>query len=157
MGRQSSKRDCCPRRQPRSRIISRLLTRWKIPCLRRRKCLSFTILLHLNLNFWVCQSSGKLILFDPKERKLVTSRWANHSARINSLSWTSDSAYCASGSLDTHVYIWSVAKLMKNIPIKNAGPGGVNGVLWLDGGKAGRLVSTGFDGCVRIWDVTFHK
>jgi WD40 repeat protein len=107
--------------------------------------------------FLASQSSGKLILFDPKERKLVTSRWANHSARINSLSWTSDSAHCASGSLDTHVYIWSVAKLMKNIPIKNAGPGGVNGVLWLDGGKAGRLVSTGFDGCVRIWDVTFYK
>ncbi|KIM46699.1 hypothetical protein M413DRAFT_440287 [Hebeloma cylindrosporum] len=101
-------------------------------------------------------SSGKIILFDPKERKLVTSRWAHHSARINSLSWTSDSTHCASGSLDTHVYIWSVAKLMKNIPIKNAGPGGVNGVLWLDGGKAGRLVSTGFDGCVRIWDVAFH-
>ena len=116
-----------------------------------------SILLHFIIYlFLASQPSGKLILFDPKERKLVTSRWANHSARINSLSWTSDSAHCASGSLDTHVYIWSVAKLMKNIPIKNAGPGGVNGVLWLDGGKAGRLVSTGFDGCVRIWDVTFH-
>ncbi|KAF8962540.1 WD40-repeat-containing domain protein [Flammula alnicola] len=101
-------------------------------------------------------SSGKLILFDAKERKLVTSRWAHHTARINSLSWTSDSAHCASGSLDTHVYIWSVAKLMKNIPIKNAGPGGVNGVLWLDGGKGGKLVSSGFDGCVRAWDITFH-
>ncbi|KAJ3512753.1 hypothetical protein NLJ89_g3342 [Agrocybe chaxingu] len=86
-------------------------------------------------------SSGKLILFDAKERKLLTSRWAHHSARINSLSWTADSAHCASGSLDTHV---------------NAGPGGINGVLWLDGGKTGKLVSTGFDGVVRAWQVTFH-
>ncbi|PPQ78614.1 hypothetical protein CVT25_010578 [Psilocybe cyanescens] len=103
-------------------------------------------------------SSGKLILFDPKERKLITSRWAHHTARINSLSWTADSAHCASGSLDTHVYVWSVAKLMKNIPIKNAGPGGINGVLWVDGGvgKGGKLVSAGFDGCVRGWDVVFH-
>ncbi|KAF8893170.1 WD40-repeat-containing domain protein [Gymnopilus junonius] len=101
-------------------------------------------------------SSGKLILFDPKERKLVTTRWAHHTARINSLSWTADSAHCASGSLDTHVYIWSVSKLMKNIPIKNAGPGGVNGVLWLDGGKGGKLVSSGFDGVVRAWEVVFH-
>ncbi|KAF5310738.1 hypothetical protein D9619_007892 [Psilocybe cf. subviscida] len=101
-------------------------------------------------------SSGKLVLFDPAERKLVTSRWAHHSARVNSLSWTADSAHCASGSLDTHVYIWSVAKIMRNIPIKNAGPGGVNGVLWVDGGKGGKLVSTGFDGVVRAWEVTFH-
>ncbi|KAF9477791.1 WD40 repeat-like protein [Pholiota conissans] len=101
-------------------------------------------------------SSGKLILFDPKEKKVVTTRWANHTARINSLSWTSDSAHCASGSLDTNVYVWSVAKLTKNIAIKNAGPGGVNAVLWLEGGKGGKLVSSGFDGCVRSWQVTFH-
>lgn len=102
------------------------------------------------------QSSGKLILFDPAARKVVTTRWANHTARINSLSWTADSAHCASGSLDTHVYVWSVAKLMKNIAVKNAGPGGVNGLLWLEGGKGGVLVSAGFDGCVRTWKVTFH-
>ncbi|KAF8155889.1 WD40-repeat-containing domain protein [Crassisporium funariophilum] len=101
-------------------------------------------------------SSGKIILFDVNERKMITSRWAFHSARINSLSWTSDSAHCASGSLDTHVYVWSVAKLTKNIAIKNAGPGGVNGVLWIDGGKDGRLVSAGADACVRVWDVKFH-
>lgn len=47
---------------------------------------------------------------------------------------------------------------MKNIPIRNAGPGGINGVLWLDSGKGatGRLASTGFDGVVRIWEVKFH-
>jgi hypothetical protein len=47
---------------------------------------------------------------------------------------------------------------MKNIALKNAGPGGVNAVLWLDGvsGKVGKLASAGADGCVRVWEVTFH-
>jgi len=102
-------------------------------------------------------SSGKIILFDVKERKILTSRWINHSARINSLSWTADSQYCASGSLDTHVYIWSVAKPTKSTVVKNAGPGGVNAVLWLEGGKDRKLVSAGADACVRVWEVKFPQ
>jgi len=102
-------------------------------------------------------SSGKIILFDVKERKILTSRWINHSARINSLSWTADSQYCASGSLDTHVYIWSVVKPTKSTAVKNAGPGGVNAVLWLEGGKDGKLVSAGADACVRVWEVKFPQ
>ncbi|EIN08347.1 WD40 repeat-like protein [Punctularia strigosozonata HHB-11173 SS5] len=101
-------------------------------------------------------STGKIVLFDVKERKAITSRWTFHSARITSLDWTSDGKHCASGSLDTHVYIWSVQKPVKNIAIKNAGPGGVNSVFWLDGGKDGRLASAGADACVRVWNVVFH-
>ncbi|KAF9051714.1 WD40-repeat-containing domain protein [Panaeolus papilionaceus] len=102
-------------------------------------------------------SSGKIVLFDVAQKSVITSRWSFHSARVNSLSWTADSQYCASGSLDTHVYVYSVAKPVKNISIKNAGPGGVNGVLWLKSdAKGGKLISTGFDACVRGWDVTFH-
>lgn len=87
---------------------------------------------------------------------MITSRWSFHSARVNSLSWTADSKHCASGSLDTHVYVWSVAKPMKNIAIKNAVPGGVNSVLWSEGGKDGKLISAGADASVRLWDVKFH-
>ncbi|KAI0356078.1 WD40 repeat-like protein [Trametes cingulata] len=98
-------------------------------------------------------SSGKIVLYDVKERKTVTSRWSFHSGRIHSLAWTADGKHCASGSLDTHVYVWSVEKPMKNVAIKNAGPGGVNAVFWL-GEK--ELASAGADGCVRRWSVTFH-
>ncbi|KAF9269416.1 WD40 repeat-like protein [Marasmius fiardii PR-910] len=103
-------------------------------------------------------SSGRICLFDLKEKKLITSRWSFHSARINSLAWTSDSKHCASGSLDTHVYVWSVAKPLQNIALKNVGLGGVNAVLWLDtaDGKTGKLASAGFDACVKVWEVTFH-
>ncbi|KAF9458991.1 WD40-repeat-containing domain protein [Collybia nuda] len=102
-------------------------------------------------------SSGRIALFDVKEKKLITSRWSFHSARVNSIAWTPDSLYCASASLDTHVYIWSVAKPMKNIAIKNAVPGGANAVLWLESSdKGGKLTGTGADACVRFWEVTFH-
>ncbi|KAG5634451.1 hypothetical protein H0H81_001907 [Sphagnurus paluster] len=102
-------------------------------------------------------STGRVALFDVQEKKLITSRWSFHSARINSLAWTPDSLHCASASLDTHVYVWSVAKPMKNIAIKNAAPGGANAVLWLEGeGYPQTLASTGADGCVRLWKVNFH-
>ncbi|KAH8101147.1 WD40 repeat-like protein [Cristinia sonorae] len=98
-------------------------------------------------------SSGKIILFDVEKRASITSRWSFHSGRIHSLAWTADGKHCASASLDTHVYIWSVAKPMKNIAIKNAAPNGVNAVFWLGDTK---LASAGADGCVRTWDIKFH-
>ncbi|KAJ6487813.1 WD40 repeat-like protein [Mycena sanguinolenta] len=103
-------------------------------------------------------SSGRIALFDVKEKKLITARWSFHSARVNSLTWTSDSKHCASGSLDTHVYVWSVDNPTRNIALKNAGPGGVNAVLWVGGGvgKGGTLASAGADGCVRVWGIVFH-
>ncbi|KAI8976703.1 WD40 repeat-like protein [Trametes punicea] len=98
-------------------------------------------------------SSGKIVLYDVKERKTVTTRWSFHTGRIHSLAWTADGQHCASGSLDTHVYVWSVQKPMKNIAIKNAGPGGVSAVFWLGEND---LASAGADGCVRRWSITFH-
>ncbi|KAI9507289.1 WD40 repeat-like protein [Russula earlei] len=105
-------------------------------------------------------SSGKVVLYDVPKREPITSRWSFHSARVNALSWTADSQHCASGALDTHVYVWSVRKPLKNIAIKNAVPGGVNGVLWLSDARAeeggGRLAGTGADAAVKVWQVTFH-
>ncbi|KAJ7689439.1 WD40 repeat-like protein [Mycena rosella] len=98
-------------------------------------------------------SSGRIVLFDVKKKEMITARWSFHSARVNSLAWTADSKHCASGSLDTHVYVWSVDSPTRNIALKNAGPGGVNAVLWVGGGT---LVSAGADGCVRVWEVAFH-
>ena len=46
---------------------------------------------------------------------MITGRWSFHTGRVNTLSWTADGQHCASGSLDTHVYVWSVQKPMKNI------------------------------------------
>jgi WD repeat-containing protein 1 (actin-interacting protein 1) len=105
------------------------------------------------------KSTGKIILYDVTKREVITSRWAFHSARVNSLSWTADSLHCASGALDTHVYVWSVQKPMKNIAIKNAVAGGVNAVLWLSGGSdegSGRLAGTGVDAGIKVWEIKLH-
>jgi WD repeat-containing protein 1 (actin-interacting protein 1) len=90
--------------------------------------------------------------------QMITGRWSFHSGRILSLAWTADGAHVASSALDTHVYVWSVKHTLRNIAIKNAAAGGVNVVLWLEGRAAGtgRLAGAGADGCVRVWDVTFH-
>ncbi|KAI0002600.1 WD40 repeat-like protein [Russula compacta] len=104
-------------------------------------------------------SSGKVILYDVPKREVITSRWSFHSARVNTLSWTADSLHCASGALDTHVYVWSVRKPLKNIAIKNAVPGGVNAVLWLPdagSGSSSKLMGTGADAAIKVWQVTFH-
>jgi len=107
-------------------------------------------------------SSGKVILYDVAKREPITSRWSFHSARVNALSWTADSQHCASGALDTHVYVWSVRKPVKNIAIRNAVPGGVNAVLWLERASAdqdargGRLAAIGADAAVKVWQVAFH-
>ncbi|KAG8882996.1 WD40 repeat-like protein [Tulasnella sp. 331] len=95
-------------------------------------------------------SVGKIIVYDVKERKMITSRWAFHSARITSLAWNVDSKHCVSGSLDTHVYVWSLDKPMKNVAIKNAVAGGVSVVAWLD---PTTVIGAGADGCVRTWSV----
>ncbi|QRV90779.1 actin cortical patch component [Ceratobasidium sp. AG-Ba] len=96
-------------------------------------------------------SAGKIFLYDVAEKKLLTSRWVFHSARVYSLAWTSDSKHCASGSLDTHVYVYSVERPERNLGIKNAHAGGVTGVAWVEPGV---LASAGADGCVRTWSVT---
>jgi WD40 repeat protein len=108
------------------------------------------------------QSSGKVVLYDVAKREPITSRWSFHSARVNALSWSADSLHCASGALDTHVYVWSVRKPLRNIAIKNAVPGGVNAVLWLShagsegGSNSGRLAGAGADAAIKVWQVTFH-
>ena len=90
-------------------------------------------------------------------QQLIHQHWGLHSARVNSIRWTSDSKHCASGSLDADVYVWSVERPRERIVIRHAGPGGVNVVFWMEeDGKKGKLVSSGADACVRVWDVTFH-
>ncbi|KAK2461222.1 hypothetical protein APHAL10511_006749 [Amanita phalloides] len=103
-------------------------------------------------------SNGRIMLFDTVEKKVVTTRWSFHSARINSLAWTADSLHCASGSLDTHICVFSVVKPLRTVPVRNVGPGGINVVLWLGStaGKTAELASAGADGCVRTWQITFH-
>ena len=88
----------------------------------------------------------------------LESRWTHHAGRINSLVFNPSGTHIASGSLDGHVFVWSVKNPLANVPIRHAGPGGVSAVAWVDadagaGKDKARIASAGTDGCVRIWEV----
>jgi WD repeat-containing protein 1 (actin-interacting protein 1) len=74
--------------------------------------------------------------------------WAFHSARIHSLSWSADSKYCVSASLDTNVEVWSVDAPTKHVAIKNAHLESVNAALFLD---SHTIASVGQDATVKVW------
>ncbi|CAL9730446.1 actin-interacting protein 1 [Monosporozyma unispora] len=102
---------------------------------------------------------GKIILFDIETRDIKTSRWAFHTGRINAISWRpqlstanddDEEDLVATGSLDTHVMIYSVKRPMKTIKFLNAHKDGVNNVMWQD---ADHIVSTGNDACIKTWEL----
>lgn len=97
------------------------------------------------------ESSGKILVYDVAQLSVRLTQWVFHSARIAALAWSASGEHCASASLDTHVYVWSVARPMKQAAFKNAHAGGATGVAWLDGAT---LATSGADGVVRQFAVT---
>lgn len=95
---------------------------------------------------------GKILLYGLQDFSLITSRWAFHTSKINSLKWSPDNKYCLSGSLDTNIYIYSVEKPARNIKFLNAHKEGVNCVEWLD---EKNIVSAGTDSCIKYWTVEY--
>jgi len=98
-------------------------------------------------------AGGKIVAYDVGKKE-IAANWVYHTARINSVAWTADGKHCASGSIDSHICIWSIANPTKSIQIRNAMKGGVSGVAWAD---EKTVVAAGADGCVRTWEITFHK
>ncbi|BEI85281.1 hypothetical protein CcaverHIS002_0506820 [Cutaneotrichosporon cavernicola] len=96
-------------------------------------------------------AAGRIVLIDAKANKvLVSSRWTFHTGRVASLAFSPSGKRLASGGADESIYIWNPEKVVRNVPIKNAHPGGVSGVAWENDT---RVVSAGADGCVRTWEV----
>lgn len=105
---------------------------------------------------------GKILLFDVKSRDIKTSRWSFHTGKINAISWKPQSNnttageeeekedLVATGSLDTHIIIYSVKRPMKIIKYLNAHKDGVNNVMWQDNDH---IVSTGNDACIKTWEL----
>ena len=75
-----------------------------------------------------------------------------NTARINCLDWSPDSTFVATGSLDTCVIIYEIGKpASSRRTIKSAHLGGVYGLAFID---PSQIVSSGEDGCVRVWTLT---
>lgn len=93
-------------------------------------------------------AAGRIVLIDAKADKvLVSSRWTFHTGRVTSLAF-SPANRLVSGGADESIYIWNPEKVIRNIAIKNAHPGGVAGVSWESDDK---VISSGADACVRTW------
>ncbi|PWY97090.1 putative actin interacting protein 1 [Testicularia cyperi] len=99
------------------------------------------------------ESSGKIQVYDLASRTLKIAHWVFHSARINDIRFSPDGSHAVSAGLDTHVYIWSTRKPMKNIAVKNAHANGAQAVAWIDDST---FASAGADGAVKTWSVTRH-
>lgn len=54
----------------------------------------------------------------PPVQVLVGSKWTAHTSRVASQAFSPDNLRIASGGLDESVYIWSVKRTLKNLPIK---------------------------------------
>lgn len=103
-------------------------------------------------------ASGKIPLYDLETKDIKTSRWAFHTSKINSISWKpsvedESETYLATGSLDTNICVYSVARPMRVIKFMNAHKDGVNVVSWEN---QDTLKTAGTDGCINTWKVNFE-
>ncbi|KAJ1937835.1 WD40 repeat-like protein, partial [Kickxella alabastrina] len=98
-------------------------------------------------------AGGKIFVSQAKDGALVTARWGSHTARIYGIAWSPSGLHAASASLDGHLIIWSIERPLKNIQLRNAHLGGTTSVHYL---SDTRVVSTGADGGVKVWEITNH-
>jgi WD40 repeat protein len=91
-----------------------------------------------------------VFVWDKAARKIKVDGWVYHNAKVTSLAWNPNSNNIVTGSLDSHVYVWSVSEPSKFIAIKNAHRGGVNAVLWVD---EHTVASAGMDSAIKTWTI----
>ncbi|KAI1806736.1 WD40 repeat-like protein [Daldinia bambusicola] len=98
-------------------------------------------------------SAGKIYAYRTSASglELATDRWSAHTGRVTSIAWNEAGTHAASGALDTHVFVWSLAKPGSRVKASNAHKDGVNGVAWVRGGT--KVASTGGDAAIKIWGV----
>ncbi|KAK9466757.1 quinon protein alcohol dehydrogenase-like superfamily [Lipomyces arxii] len=95
-------------------------------------------------------STGKIAVVNAVDGSVVTTRWAFHTARVQSIAWRADGKYAATGGLDTNVFVYSVDRPARNIKTTGAHKDGVSAVAWSEDNK---LVTVGADACIKWWKV----
>ncbi|KAI0206140.1 WD40-repeat-containing domain protein [Astrocystis sublimbata] len=95
--------------------------------------------------------NGKIYAYKTEGLELVTDRWSAHNGRVTSIAWNNAGTQTVSGALDTHIYVWSLAKPGTRVNVLNAHKDGVNGVAWVGDNK---IATTGGDAAVKIWKVS---
>ncbi|KAK7269861.1 hypothetical protein RIF29_22638 [Crotalaria pallida] len=91
------------------------------------------------------------VVWDRASKEVKLNNMLFHTARINCLAWSPNSSLVATGSLDTCVIIYEIGKpAASRRTIKGAHLGGVYGLTFIE---QERVVSSGEDGCVRVWSL----
>lgn len=102
--------------------------------------------------FASADANREAVVWDLSTREVKLNNMLYHSARVNCLAWSPDSTLVATGSLDTTVVIYELGKpASARRTIKGAHLGGVYGVAFIDECS---ILSSGEDGCVRLWTIT---
>ncbi|KAI0813214.1 WD40-repeat-containing domain protein [Xylaria sp. FL0064] len=94
--------------------------------------------------------NGKIYAYKTEGLQIAMDRWSAHTGRVTSIAWNDAGTQAVSGALDTHVYVWSLAKPGARVNVLNAHKDGVNGVAWVGENK---IASAGGDAVVKIWNV----
>lgn len=82
--------------------------------------------------------------------ELVTDRWSGaHTGKITCLAWNEAGTHAVSGSLDTNIFVWSLANPGARIKATNAHKEGVSGIAWV----GEEVISTGADATIKKWKV----
>lgn len=75
-----------------------------------------------------------------------------HTARVNSICWSSDNDHFASVGLDENIFIWCVSAPSNRIQVRHAHKGGANKVVWVND----KIVATcGQDCSLKTWDINY--
>ncbi|XP_078588280.1 WD repeat-containing protein 1-B-like [Branchiostoma floridae x Branchiostoma japonicum] len=81
-----------------------------------------------------------------------TDAWMQN-AMVTCVAWNPSSTHLASGSLDTNIVIWDLAKPYNRFEMKGAHPiSQIVGLEWLTDNK---LISVGTDNAIRQWDIKY--
>ena len=94
----------------------------------------------------------EVLVWDTATGKVVLDKMVFHNARVTCLSWSPDGIRLASGALDGGVIVWDRTKnaMLEHVRLLGAHRGGVTAMAWRD---ENHIVTAGFDGCVRTWNV----
>ncbi|KAI9088638.1 hypothetical protein K1719_029752 [Acacia pycnantha] len=95
------------------------------------------------------------VVWDRDSKEVKLNNMLFHTARINCLAWSPDNTLIATGSLDTCVIIYEIGKpASSRRTIKGAHLGGVYGLAFIDNDS---VVSSGEDGCIRVWKLASEQ
>lgn len=83
----------------------------------------------------------------------ISRQWVHHTSRITALAWSPTGEYLVSGSLDSHIIVWTPGLDGKGRRIVTFELAHKDGVTVLDWLSEDEVVSSGNDAVICVWDV----